>query len=59
MGNICGSTQILCPSCKNIINKKDEICHFCEAKKTKPKKIRIKCNKITINTNSQLSITIN
>ena len=59
MGNICGSTQNLCPSCKNIINKNDKICNFCEIKKIKPKKIRIKCNKITINTNSQLSIAIN
>lgn len=58
MGNICRSTQNLCPSCKNIINKNDKICNFCEIKK-KPKKIRIKCNKITINTNSQLSIAIN
>ena len=59
MGNICGSTQILCPSCKNIINNKDKICNFCENKKTKPKKIRIKCTKIVINANSELSVTIN
>lgn len=59
MGNICGSAQILCPSCKNIINQNNKICNFCEIKKTKPKKIRIKCNKIIISSNSQLSIAIN